>query len=380
MLSGKVLLVANTDWYLYNFRLALARFLESQGFDVTMVAPGGKFASEIVAKGFRFIEWNVGRRTMSPPGEFQALTSLTKIYQSEKPDLVHHFTIKPVLYGSLAAKYTRVPAVVNSVTGLGYVFLKEGWEGALMQFLILPFYRFAFSHPHMRVIFENENDRATFIKLKLVKPKGSVVIRGAGVDADYFRPSPEPSQADPLVVFPARMLLDKGLDTVVEAVRLLKGKSKARFALVGDIDPGNPTSVKETVLKGWEQEGLVEWWGFQKDMLSVYQNCSIVTLPSLGEGLPTVLIEASACARPIVTTDVAGCRDVVNNGVNGLLVPPNQPKALAQALETLLNDPDQRLRMGKAGRRIVLGRFTDKQVNQETLSVYMETLGPKKCS
>jgi glycosyltransferase involved in cell wall biosynthesis len=176
------------------------------------------------------------------------------------------------------------------------------------------------------------------------------------------------------------MLLDKGLNTLVEAVRILKGKTKARFALVGDIDPGNPTSVQETVLRKWEQEGLVEWWGFQKDMLTVYQNSSIVTLPSLGEGLPTVLIEASACGRPIVTTDVAGCRDVVIDGVNGLLVLPNQPAALAQALDTLLHDPDKRMQMGIAGRKIVLDRFTDKQVNQETLSVYTQILGSEKCS
>lgn len=375
MKPGKILLVANTDWYLFNFRLALARFLKSQGLDVVMVAPDGTYAREIEANGFRFIAWNVGRQTMSPRGELQAVSQLVKIYQSEHPVLVHHFTIKPVLYGSLAARYAKIKAVVNSVTGLGYVFLKEGWKGKLIRTVILPLYHYAFSYPHIRVTFENENDQATFRKLRLLKTGKSVVIRGAGVDADYYHPVPEPSLPVPLIVFPARMLFDKGLGTLVEAARILKRRTQARFALVGDTDPGNPTTADESMLRGWEQEGLVEWWGFQKDMRSVYQNCNIVTLPSFGEGLPTVLIEAAACARPIVTTDVAGCRDVVKNGVNGFLVPPNQPEALAQAIETLINEPEQRLNMGKAGRQIVLDTFTNKQVNQGIFEIYREVLG-----
>jgi len=368
--SGKVLLVANTDWYLYNFRLALARFLESQGLEVVMVSPDGKFAPEIESSGFRFIEWNVGRRTMSPAAELKAIAELVKIYRSEKPLLIHHFTIKPVLYGSIAAKFAKIPAVVNSITGLGYVFLKEGWKGAALRALILPIYRYAFSYPHLRGIFENENDRAKFILLRLLKPDTSVVIRGVGVNADYFRPAPEPVNDEPLIVFPARMLFDKGLGTLIEAARILKERTRARFALVGDTDPGNPTTADQHMIRDWEKEGLIEWWGFRKNMLAVYQNCDIVTLPSFGEGLPTVLIEAAACGRPIVTTDVAGCREVVQNGVNGLLVPPNQPEALAEALEFLIRNPEQRLKMGSAGRQMVLEKFTDRQVNQEIFAVY----------
>jgi glycosyltransferase involved in cell wall biosynthesis len=374
MSPGKILLVANTDWYLYNFRLSLARFLRQQGWEVVLVSPAGSFVPELSAEGFRWIEWNVGRRTMSPPREAQAVAGLVRIYRAERPDLVHHFTIKPVLYGSIAARYARVPAVVNSVTGLGYVFLQEGWRGGFIRSLVLPFYRFAFSHPRLRVIFENEQDQATFIRLHLVKDTHSTVIRGVGVNADYFLPVAEPEHEIPLVVFPARMLLDKGLQNLVDAARLLKGKTCVRFALVGDVDPGNPSTVEELELRAWEQEGLVEWWGFQKDMRSVYQNCNIVTLPSLGEGLPTVLIEAAACGRSIVATDVAGCRDVVTDGVNGLLVPPNQPEALAQAIETLALDPELRRRMGAASRQIALETFTDRQVNQETYAVYGQLL------
>jgi glycosyltransferase involved in cell wall biosynthesis len=374
MMSRKILLVANTDWYLFNFRLAFAQFLKSQGLDVVMVSPGGIYAAEIEAKGFRIIEWNVGRRSIKPLGELQALSKLINIYKSEKPVLVHHFTIKPVIYGSLAAKYSKIPAVVNSITGLGYVFLKKGVIGALIRFSILPLYRLTLKHPSSRVIFENNYDKATFINQGLVKEKESVIIRGAGVNTDHFRPAPEPTLNEPLVVFPARMLFDKGLGTFIDAARILKGRIKARFALVGNLDPGNPTSADEATLRGWEQEGLAEWWGFQEDMSSVYQNCNVVSLPSFGEGLPTVLIEAASCERPIVTTDVAGCREVVIDGVNGFLVPPNQPEALAQAIETLICNPELRLRMGKAGRQLVIENFTDQQVNREIFAVYSKLL------
>lgn len=370
-MNQKVLLVANTDWYLYHFRLALARYLRQQGLEVVMVAPAGRFAAEIAAQGFRFVPWNVGRMTASPPGELRALNELLKIYRQEKPALAHHFTIKPVLYGSLAAGLAQVPAVVNSVTGLGYVFITGGWKGRFMRAFVLPFYRFAFRRPGTRVIFENGTDQATFLQQRLVRPGESVVIRGAGVDEEYFQSTPEPDGAQPpLVVFPSRMLLDKGLGTLVQAARILKNRHPVRIALVGDTDPGNPTTVSAQTIHDWEQEGLVEWWGFQNDMRSVYQNCHLVTLPSLGEGLPTVLIEAAACGRAIVATDVPGCRDVVKDGVNGLLVPVNQPKALAQALETLVSNPQLRAQMGSAGREIVLQTFTNQIVNSEIFQVY----------
>lgn len=374
MASGTVLLVANSDWYLYNFRLALAQYLQGHDLDVVMVSPQGKFVAEITAAGYRHIAWNVGRRTMSPPGEAVAVARLASIYRAEKPALVHHFTIKPVLYGSLAARFANSPAVVNSVTGLGYVFLTASRSGGLMRRLILPFYRHALAYPKSRVIFENENDRATFVQLGLVRASESVIIRGVGVNAGHFQPVPEPDLPEPLIVFPSRMLFDKGLGTLVEAARILKSRVSVRIALVGDTDPGNPTTAREAELRAWEKEGLVEWWGFQSDMRAVYQGCTVVTLPSFGEGLPTVLIEAAACGRPIVTTDVAGCREVVQDGVNGLLVPPNQPEALAQALETLITDPQLRRQMGLAGRQMVLDRFTDNLVNSQTFAIYRELL------
>jgi glycosyltransferase involved in cell wall biosynthesis len=195
------------------------------------------------------------------------------------------------------------------------------------------------------------------------------LIEGVGIDADYFSLFPE-AQGLPVVVLPARMLWDKGVGVLVDAARLLHKRADVRVALVGEPDLGNPAAVDEVQLRGWAEEGVVEWWGWQEDMREVYKQSHIVTLPSLGEGVPTALLEAAACGRPIVATDVAGCRDVVVHGRNGLLVPTNDPAALADALDRLIKDERLRVSMGTAGREIVLSKYTSSQVNAATLRVY----------
>ncbi len=374
MLERKILLIANTDWYLYNFRLSLGKCLRDRGFDVVFVSPKGDFVTEIVKNGFRFIEWNIGRKSTSIIGELKSLFQLRKIYAIEKPILVHHFTIKPVIYGSISARFCGVPGIVNSVTGLGYIFLAKNLKGKFLRSIVFPLYKLALSRSKIFNIFENKFDQEIFIKYGFANQNTSVIINGVGVDEEFFYPSPDPKRDTPLVVLPARMLYDKGVKTLVEATRILKSKTRLRVALVGDVDPGNPSSIDVSTLKRWEQEGLIEWWGFQKNMREIYQECSIVTLPSLGEGLPTVLIEAAACGRPIVATEVPGCRDVVQDQKNGFLVPVNNPEALADAILVLLNDPDLRARMGKVGRDLVVEKFTEKQINSETLAIYEKVL------
>lgn len=365
----KILLVANTDWYLFNFRLSLARRLRAVGADVVLVSPNGKFVSDIVENGFRWIEWNVGRKTTEPLGELSAVRRLADLYQLEKPDLVHHFTIKPVLYGSLAARNANVPALVNSVTGLGYVFLSQNRQGSALRKVVLPLYRLAFGHSNLAVIFENVSDRDQFIQMGLIPEGKTAVVQGVGVDVERFTPGPEP-QGIPVVLFPARMLLDKGLGTLIEAARILKLDHQVRIVLVGEPDPGNPATVEPEELHAWQDAGLVEWWGFQAAMENIYPLAAVVTLPSLGEGLPTALIEAAACGRAIVATDVPGCREVVENGVSGLLVPPNDAAALAKALGMLLDDPALRIRMGAAGRERVLSQFADQLIIRQILDIY----------
>jgi glycosyltransferase involved in cell wall biosynthesis len=366
----KIFLVANTDWYLFNFRRSLAAYLHTRGHQVTFVSPWGRFAESLQSMGYSWLEWSVGRKS-SGPGEILAIRRLARVYQHERPDLVHHFTVKPVLYGSIAAKVANIPYIVNAITGLGYVFIQNSLKARLLRQIVLLLYQSALHHPNQIVIFENRYDRIFFEQMKFIKPDAGRIIEGAGVDVDYFHPLPEPDDGIPLAILPARMLWDKGVGTAVEAARLLKADNcPLRLALVGPTDPGNPANIPETTLHAWVEEGIVEWWGFQEDMRQVYQQANIVLLPSLGEGIPTVLIEAAACGRAIVATDVPGCRDVVTHAETGLLVPPNDAVALANALRQLAGDPTMRQQLGSAGRARTVERFSNEQVNRETLEAY----------
>ena len=365
----KVLFVANTDWYLYNFRRSFAQFLTRQGFRVVTVSPSGAYAASLQQLGYRWIRWEVGRKTISPFGEIIALNRLRRIYRQEKPDFVHHFTIKPVLYGSWAARSCRIPRIINAITVRGYVFLADDLRARALRPLTIAFYRLTLSNRACRVIFENEDDQQYFLEARLVSADQSRVIAGVGVDVNRFSPAPQPDGV-PLIVFPARILWDKGVGVLVQAARLLRPRLQARFILVGRPDPGNPTTVDEVTLQGWVREGLVEYWGWQDDMNTVYQQSHIVTLPSMYEGVPTALLEAAACGRPLVATNISGCRAIVKNGVNGFLVPLNDPVALATALETLILDKELRQLMGEAGRKLVVDQFTDTYTNERTYAVY----------
>lgn len=374
----KVILSANTEWYLYNFRLSLARRLRSLGCEVVLVSPPGRFAEKLQQAGFRWIEWNLGRKTVAPWRELGSLIQAWKVYRREKPDLVHHHTIKPVLYGSLAARLAGVPVRVNSITGRGYVFLGKDRRAGLIKALVMPAYRLALGGKGCGAIFENQGDRQYFLSEKLIKPQQAWLIEGVGVDEVTFTPLPEPA-GSPVIVLAARLLWDKGVGELVEAARLLKDTG-ARVALVGEPDEGNPKAIPLATIESWRSQGLVEWWGWHDDMSEVYKKCHIVALPSYYEGVPTVLLEAASCGRPLVASDIPGCRAVVQDGVNGFLVPVRDAQVLAEALRKLVVDPDLRARMGAAGRALILEKHTQDHVNQATLDVYAELAGAANVS
>jgi len=371
----KILLVANTDWYLYNFRYALMHALRERGDAVVLVSPPGAFAPRLQVEGFRWMKWPLGRRSIAPWSEARSLWALVRLYRRERPDIVHHHTIKAVFYGSLAAWLTGVPYVVNSICGRGYVFLGADWKARALRALVRPLYRRVLRAASSAVIFETAADRRYFLEQGFVTPERARLIEGVGTDPQRFAPGPEPASPPVVVLMVARSLWDKGVGVFVEAARLLKERLTVRMVLVGEPDPGNPASVRRETLEEWHQQGVIEWWGWQPDMEAVYHQAHIVALPTMyGEGVPTVLIEAAACARPLVATDIPGCRSIVRHGENGLLIPPNDPFALAQALEQLALDPALRLKMGEAGRKLVLARFDHKHINQATLRVYQEVL------
>jgi glycosyltransferase involved in cell wall biosynthesis len=364
---SRVLLFANTDWYLYNFRLSLAKELRDQGHEVILLSASGPFEKLLEESGFQWVPFQLSRQGINPFYELWTLGQLTRLYYKLHPDIVHHFTIKPVLYGSMAAHLLKIPGIINSITGLGHLFIDSEPITRLLRRLASWLYRMNLRGTE--VIFENPEDRQIFIEWRFIKPGQSHLILGTGVDVDKFRPTVKDNNP-PIVLFSSRMLITKGVLEYVEAARILKEKGiNARFALAGKTDSGNPASIPEEQIDMWKKSNLLEWWGWQDDMPSALAKADIFCLPSYREGVPNALLEATACGLPIVTTDTPGCREVVTHGVNGLLVPVKNAQAIADALETMLLDAELRRKMGNAGREIAIN-FSNIKVNRETLIVY----------
>jgi glycosyltransferase involved in cell wall biosynthesis len=370
----KIALVANTDWYLYNHRRSLAIEAKERGYDVVALSPHGDYVGRLEALGIPWIELPMGRRSVNPIMESITLLRVVRLYRQVKPDLVHHFTHKPLIYGSIAASWVGVPAVVNAVTGLGYIFIDEGMRTRMLRVMLRPLFKRAFLHSNEVVVFQVEDDQDLFIDQGLIAPEKAVLIAGSGVDLDRFAMLPQPA-GSPVVMVASRMLWSKGIREFVEAAKRLKvDHPELRFVLVGRPDRGNPSSIPESKLRAWHDAGVVEWWGHRDDMPQVYGQAHIVVLPSYTEGIPRNLIEAAAVGRPIVASDLPGCRQVVEHGRNGLIVPLRDAEALAQALQRLLSDPDERARMGRHGRSIMEQHFSDGIINEQTLSVYSRLL------
>jgi glycosyltransferase involved in cell wall biosynthesis len=379
MSAGKqrVLFVVASDWYFYWHRLALAQRIAAAGYDVHVATPSGRFCAAIEAAGLHHHTIEIARQGLNPLRDIRTIKYLTDLYRESNPTLVHHVAIKPIIYGSIAAKITNVPVIINSMPGMGYIFLSKQPLARMLRPGIATAFRLLLNRANSRVILENHADMETWVAWGVMRRERIVVIRGSGIDIEVFKPAAEPP-GPPLVVLPARLLFDKGVAEFVEAARLLRQNGvSARFALLGEGDPGNPASVPLKQLDEWKKQGVVELLGWHDDMPQVLAQCHIVCLPSYGEGLSRALLEAAACAKAIVTTDVPGCRDIVRHGVNGLLVPPRQAAPLAEALERLIRDGDLRRAMGSRGRERVIAEFSLETIAAETLNLYAELLGSR---
>jgi len=372
----KVLLFGNTDWYLYNFRLPLAKKLRDMSFEVVMVSPPGKYGEKIKSEGFRWLPVAMNRRSVNPISEFFVLKELIKLYKNEKPDLVHHFTIKSVVYGSVAARFSGVKNVVNAVAGLGFVFTNESLFAKILRPFVKSILKFSMDTDNSRLILQNPDDQALFVASKLIDPDHIRLIRGSGVNTNRFEPVKNNGGNDVVnVLLATRLLWDKGIREFIDAVRILKNTHKpVNFLLAGAPDDGNPASVQNEEIIKWVNEGLVESLGHIENIESVLTNVDIVVLPSYREGLPRILLEAASMGLPLVSTDVPGCREIVKNNINGLLVPVKDSKSLAVAIEYLIDNPIERSRMGRAGREMVLNEFDEKIVIDDTIDVYREVL------
>jgi glycosyltransferase involved in cell wall biosynthesis len=384
----KVILFANTAWYLFNFRLSLALALRDQGYDVLLVSPDGPQGAQLQALGFAWQTLPMERKSLNPLKELRLLWHVYRLYRREQPALVHHFTIKCVVYGSLAALLARVPARVNAVAGMGYVFTNSAIKALVLRPLVRALLRAVINGPGARLILQNPDDMVAFARTGLVQPGLSRLVMGSGVNLARFTPAqpdsaevqalcPKPTQPAPTrVVLAARLLWDKGIGEYAQAARLLKAKGLPMvFLLAGSPDAGNPASVPQSELDAWQAEGVLTLLGEVTDMAALYASADMAVLPSYREGLPKSLIEAAACALPLVTTDVPGCREVVTHEVTGLLVPAKNATALADAMERLHLNPAFARQLGWAARARAVQEFDEQIVIKKTLAVYVELLG-----
>jgi glycosyltransferase involved in cell wall biosynthesis len=373
--TPRLLLVVNAASYFLSHRLRIALEAREVGFEVHVATAPGPEIPSIVAAGLIHHALPLTRSGTSLFSELRLLGALYWLFRTIAPDLVHLVTIKPVLYGGITARLAAVPAVVAAVPGLGFVFVARGLKAVLVRTLVGAMYRLAFGKRRLRVIFQNAHDREALVHAARLPREKVVMIRGSGVDLSEYTASPLPDGV-PVVVLASRLLRDKGVHEFVAAAELLKRRGlEARFWLVGDPDPGNPASVDEASLSAWRSEGTVELLGHRNDIARVFAQSSIVVLPSYyGEGVPKVLLEAAACGRAVVTTDMPGCRDAIEAGVTGLVVPPRDSVALADAVQRLLDDGELRARMGCAGRQLAEREFSIEYVIAAHLALYRELM------
>ncbi|HEX3103631.1 MAG TPA: glycosyltransferase family 4 protein [Terriglobales bacterium] len=366
----KLLFVVTEDWYFLSHRLPIAEAAQRAGYDVAVATRVTAHGHEILQRGFSLIPLHHFKgESLSLWNEPRVIAELRRIYLKERPDIIHHIALKAVIHGSIAGLGLNVQTI-NAIAGLG--FMESSWspKPAILRFCASKLLRFLLTRPNSLTLLQNFDDRNFVIKYFKVPIENTKVIMESGVNMDVFRPSPEPF-GTPIVMLPSCLLWNKGVAEFVAAAESLKASGvQARFVLAGDTDEFSPSAIPRSRLAEWNDSGSVEWWGKMDNMQGVLPQASIICLPSYREGLPKVLIEAAACGRPIVTTDVPGCRDVVQHYVNGMLVPARDSEVLALSILVLLRNRNLRERMGEAGRNIA-ARFSQDVVCEKILDLYV---------
>ena len=377
-LSGRrILFVVTEDWYFCSHRLPVARAAQRAGAEVLVATRVTDHRAAIEAEGFRLLPLKIERSSRNPVADILTLFSLIRLYRDQHPDIVHQVALKPVLYGSIAAWIAGVPIVVNALTGLGFLFISDGIFATLLRPAIRLAFRALFNRKNSRLILQSSDDVAMFRGRIGTRADRIDMIRGSGVDISLYRPTSEPEVTpdQPVVALcVTRMLWDKGVGELVAAARLLKVRGTAiKVRLVGAPDQ-NPTAVDAATLDTWKREGVVDVAGPSEDIPGEYSRAHIAVLPSYREGLPKSLLEAAAAGRPIVASDVPGCREICRDGETGLLVPVRSVEPLAEMLAVLAGDAELRREMGNAARKAAEQEFAEAIVVSKTLALYGDAL------
>ena len=376
-MAQKILYLVSEDWFFVSHRLPMARAAKAAGYEVHVAARVGDCAEAIAREGFALhpIAWRRGN--VNPLRLIVAVAETRRLYRRVRPDLVHHVALQPVVIGSLAALGLRL-RVLNAFTGLGFTYASKTPRARLLRGIAGLFLGWLLTRRDSMVLVQNPDDRAVIENFG-VPLERIATIGGSGVDIDAFTPLPEPADSTATVAFVGRLLDHKGVRTLVRAHEiLLERGARSRLLLAGTPDPLNPTSISADLLAAWGKILNLVLLGHVADVRDVWRQAHIAVLPSRGgEGIPMSLLEAAACGRPLVATDVAGCREVARAGVTGLLVPQDDPAALADAIEMLAKDPAMRLRFGRAARQLVSDEFSSTRIQREIVALYARLLAGK---
>lgn len=368
----KLFIVVNVDWFFLSHRLPVALASCKDGWDVTVVTADTGRLKDIEEAGLKVLNLPMSRSGKNLLLELKAFWFLCRLYSRERPDVVHHVGIKTILWGTLAAKFAKVHGVVNAISGLGRFFAKE--NHSVVSKVLPSVLRFAHKHENLLVIFQNKEDKELYIKNAFIYESQARFIKGSGIDLNVFCYTPEPENGKIVVLLTCRIIREKGVFVLTEAAEILRKDydEKVVFCIVGALDD-HPDAITKEEMNAVCDGHYIKWLGRREDIKELLQQCHIFAFPSYYmEGLPKSLIEACAIGRPIVTTDNIGCRDVVTDGENGYLVPVKDANALADKIRVLIDNPEMRLKMGRAARGKAEKEFSVEDVIEKHLAIYQE--------
>ncbi len=367
----KIIFIANSSWYIFNFRLSLL-FEINKLYEIIIIAPKDKYTKILKSHGFIFYEWDLNRKSINIFSELKSVLSLSSIIKKLKPDLIHNYNIKPIIYGTLAARINKTEHIINSITGLGNLFLDNKLITKLLRFILKPIIINLLNTKKVHLIFQNKDDKLFFEKSGFRYIKNSEIIPGSGVDMSFFKSKKIHKFSFPIqILFPSRIIKEKGITELIKAHKqLIKKGFSIELLIAGKIDYGNRSHIENNLRDYMLSNKKIYLLGHVEDMKDLYEKVDIVVLPSWREGLSKSLIEAGSMSKAIITTNVPGCKEIIDHGVNGILVPPRNPKALENAIENLVIDLDYAEILSKEIRKKIETNFEVSLINKLTLSKY----------
>ena len=376
----KIIFLIGEDWFFKSHFMPMGRAAHDAGFEVIVLTKHGELKAELEKAGFRVICIEFTRNALDLFSVFTTVKRIARVLRDERPVVLHNLALKFALLGTIAGRLSRVPTIVNSITGLGHLGVARSFRMRMLRWVLWRILPIFFNTPSSHLVFENADDAEFAIKHRWTSRSRVLVVPGAGVDTSHYAALPDPDVAPVRIAVVCRMLWQKGVDVLVEAKRILDRRNvPCELWLVGIPDPDNPFAYSPSQLDSWAQEKGTRWLGFVADIRAVWRECHIAVAPTRGgEGLPRALIEAAACGRPLVATDVPGVRDITRNGLNGFVVPSDDPSALADALQVLICDRSLRQEYGKASRRIAEAEYHENRVAEKVAAVYRLAPVPEK--